>query len=292
MVLAVGVPLAGLALVDWRRPVTRALACGLLVLLLGSIVASGSRGALVGAFGGLLAFALIGPRDLRRRVAAAVAVAALAAVAALLTRVPQPATASSAQASAAAAPAPPAPVPVATQPKPRYFDANQYLRLQDDVGHPPFGVADTTRRPRTLTGSSGRTEAWKGAARLGGQRPLLGFGIGTEDHVFVDRYVGFNSNVPENSYIGLFLQLGALGLAAFLVLVGLLLARAVRARSLLHGRELWIAAAASGGLVAGLLLGFFQSFLVAVGNNATAAVWICAFVLAAVTTTGVSNVRS
>ncbi len=34
------------------------------------------------------------------------------------------------------------------------------------------------------------------------------------------------------------------------------------------------------GLVAGLVLGFFQSYLYAVGNNATAVLWICIFLLA------------
>ena len=77
-----------------------------------------------------------------------------------------------------------------------------------------------TRRERTLTGSSGRTEAWRGALGLAADRPLVGYGFGTEDRTFVDRYVFFNSNVPENSYIGILLQLGLVGLLLLLALVG------------------------------------------------------------------------
>jgi hypothetical protein len=261
MVLAVGVPLAALTFLDTRRPLTRYLAVAVLV-----------------------------PRRPGLRRAAAAGVVVLAAVAVALTRLPSPAE---------AAPRAPAPSHAAQadaggtfRPKQGYLDANALLRLQDDVGHPPIGIGSTNRQPRTLTGSSGRTEAWRGALRLGAERPVLGYGIGTEDHVFVDRYVGFNSNVPENSYIGLFLQLGGLGLAVFFGLVVALLVRAATAARRLHGQELRIAAGAAGGLVAGLVLGCFQSFLVAVGNNATAAVWICASVLAAVTTARASLARA
>jgi O-antigen ligase len=157
------------------------------------------------------------------------------------------------------------------------------VRLQDEIGAPPPGVADTKRRVRTLFGTSGRLEAWEGALGQVAERPLLGYGFGSEDTVFVDRYVHFNSSRPENSYVGLLMQLGAVGLGAFVVLAALLLAPAIRA-SRLSDRELHVAAACAGGLVAGLVLGFFQSFIYSVGNNATAAVWICGFLLAAATT--------
>jgi O-antigen ligase len=276
MLLAVAMPLAAFARLEARRPWARAVAVGLLVVLAGSIVASGSRGALAAGFGGLLAFAVLVPKGVRSRTLAAAAVVAAAAVGTLAAGIPDPLDAPRA---AAAVPAEATPIAAG----PGYLDANERVRLQDDVGRPPFGVGDTTRRPRTLLGTSGRAEAWQGALELGATRPVLGFGFGTEGLVFVDRYVGFNSNVPENSYVGLFLQLGLIGLAAFLALVGALLVRTAGVRRL-EGGELRIAAAAAGGLVAGLILGLFQSFLYAVGNNATAAVWICAFVLAAATT--------
>jgi hypothetical protein len=150
-------------------------------------------------------------------------------------------------------------------------------RLQDDVGRPPYGVGETTKKPRTLFGSSGRAQAWDGALHLGLQRPVAGFGFGTEDHVFVDRYADFNSNVPENSYIGLFLQLGVVGVVAFLAFA---LAVLVNAVARVRREQRLLVAALAGAVVAGLLLAGFQSYLYAVGNNATAPFWLSVFLLA------------
>jgi hypothetical protein len=279
MVMAIGVPLAARALADtWRRPA--ALVPGaVLLLLLGSIVASGSRGALLAAFAGLFAYVLLGFDGARRRIVLVVAVAAGFVVSVLLTRVPQPLDAPPA--------APPAPASTDTnvpKARPGYVDANLVWRLNDDIGHPLPGVADTTPQPRTLFGTSGRAEAWAGALALGAKRPLLGYGLGREDDVFVDRYVDFNSNQPENSYLGLFLQLGLVGVVVFLLLVAGLAVGALRALGRLLERERRLVAAAAGGLAAGLVLAFFQSYVYAVGSNAAAAVWICAFMLAAAST--------
>jgi len=283
MILAVAAPLAVYVLVEARRPLARAAALANVVLLLGSIVASGSRGALVGAFGGLFAVAVLGPVERRHRLVAAGVVVALLVVSAALTRIPQPNPAAPALPSASEPP------PVVFQ-GPRHAVAEPAPRLQDDVGHPPYGVAETTKKPRTLFGSSGRAQAWNGAIHLGAQRPVAGFGFGTEDHVFTDRYVDFNSNVPENSYIGLFLQLGIAGVAAFVGFVLALLGFAVvEPRASLGERRL--VAACAGGVVAGLLLGGFQSYLYAVGNNATAAVWLCAFLLAALVPRALPSLR-
>jgi O-antigen ligase len=106
---------------------------------------------------------------------------------------------------------------------------------------------------------------------------VAGYGFGTEDRVFVDRYVFFNSNVPENSYIGLFLQLGLVGLA---LLGAFTLFAIVRALRTAGGPN---AAACAAVVAAGLVLALFQSYLYAAGNNATAAFWISGFLLFAVT---------
>jgi O-antigen ligase len=275
MVLAVGTPIAAYALVESKSRLGRASAFGLLVLLLGSIVASGSRGALAAAFAGLLAFAVLAARSSGKRALAGAGVTVLFATAVLVMRLPEPADAAKAE------PSLPATSVYVTNPAPGYLDADKVLRLQDDVGRPPWGVADTERRPRTLLGTSGRTEAWRGALAQGAERPLLGYGFGTEDRVFIDRYVSFNSNSIESSYIGLFLQLGLAGVGAFAVLVVVLARPVAAALRPLDAREARVVAASAGGLVVGLVLGLVQSYIYAVGNNATAAVWICAFLLAA-----------
>ena len=276
MVLALVTPLAAYALLEARRLVARLAALAVLLAMLGSIVASGSRGAIVGGFGGLFAFAVLAPTSMRQRVTAAAIVLALLVVAVVITRIPQPQPGAPALPSAQEE-------PVERPPGKRPISPLDPPRLSDDVGHPKFGVAETTRRPRTLFGSSGRAQAWEGAVELGAERPVAGYGFGTEDRVFVDRYAEFNSNVPENSYIGIFLQLGAVGLAAFVAFLAAIVVRGAAGLTRLAGAERRLSAACAGAVVGGLLLAVFQSYVYAVGNNATGSLWISAFLLAGLT---------
>jgi O-Antigen ligase len=265
MVMAIAAPLALHVTVAARARLVRGLGAATLALLLGSIAVSGSRGAFAAAFVGLGVYALLAATGRRRLVLVGVALGLVAATLAV-SQVPSPA------ASNPPEPTGQDPAPAQVTPAPGYLDANlQGPRLQDDIGHPGVGVADTTRRERNLTGSSGRTEAWRGAAHLAAERPVVGFGFGTEDRTFVDRYVFFNSNNPENSYIGMALQLGIVGLVLFAGLAAALLVPALaRARTP-------VVAAAAGGFAAALVLALFQSYIYAAGNAATAAAWVCGF---------------
>jgi O-antigen ligase len=110
---------------------------------------------------------------------------------------------------------------------------------------------------------------------------MLGHAFGLEDRVFVDRYLQHGSNFPENSYIGLFLQLGAAGLALFAALAAALLAAGIRAVRVSAVPLRRLTAAAAGAFVGGLSLALTQSFIYAAGSNATTAVWLCAFLLPA-----------
>lgn len=280
MVLAVGVPLAAYLVLEARTALRRGAAGALIALLLGSIVASGSRGALLAAFGGLLTFAVLVAPTLAARGVSAAGVAALLLVSLLLTRLPDPDSDAPARLGTV--------LPEGPTPAPGYLDANERWRLQEDIGRPPFGeVPGETRR--TLSRGSGRLQAWDGALRLGADRPALGYGFGTEDRVFVDRYFAHGSNQPENSYVGLFLQLGVAGVAVFAALVGSLVAAAAGVLRRPRDPRGRLAAACAGGLVAGLVLALTQSFIYAPGNNATAAVWACGFLLAAAGLRGVDE---
>lgn len=276
MLLAVAVPMAAYTVVEARTRLGRATAAAIGLLLLGSIVASGSRGALIAVFTGLGVYAVLVAPDARGRVFALGAVAALALVSVLATRLPQP------DPTVVARPGTALPASGIT-PTDGYFDADLALRLQEDVGRPSDPAPATTER--SLLGGSGRTEAWEGGARLGAQRPVAGFGFGTEDKVFVDRYFHHGSNLPENSYVGIFLQLGLVGIALFGALVCALAApaRAVVRRRVHPGARL--AAACAGGLAAGLALALTQSYIYSAGSNATAATWLCAFLLPAAAAT-------
>jgi hypothetical protein len=214
---------------------------------------------------------------LRGRLLAGGATLAALAVAAAIMRIPDPLPAGSTSKRGFVPPTfEPSPIK-ATAP---YADANLLLRLQDDVGRPPPGVG-VESESRSLLGSSGRSEAWRGALDQAAERPVAGHGFGTEEKVFSDRYVSFNSNVPENSYIGLFLQLGAAGLALFAALAAAILAAAGRTLRRRAPARRSLLAACTGAFAAGLVLALFQSYVYSAGNNATAVLWICGFLACA-----------
>ncbi len=160
------------------------------------------------------------------------------------------------------------------------LDAESVLPLRGEIGG-PWWTQTSGAVHRTLFGTSVRTRAWKGAIDQALQRPALGYGFGAEQPAFVNRYYGFNSDNPENGYIGLFMQVGLVGLAVFLALAALCLVPAVRA--CLGGREEGERGtpAAVGAAAAGLLLGLSQSFFHAAGNVAFLGLWV-ALLLASV----------
>lgn len=170
--------------------------------------------------------------------------------------------------------------PGATRPKPP--PKPQYVELparQDEIGNPLLSVTNVS------TAGSGRIAAWRGALRLVKQRPILGYGFGTESHVFVDRWYYFEGGTPENSSLGVLLQLGALG---YLVLVAILAQAvwlAVRAMRLADPDTRGFVAAGLGVLGSGVVLTFIQSYVYSVGNVATFPLWTTFFLF--VTSAGV-----
>ena len=105
-------------------------------------------------------------------------------------------------------------------------------------------------------------------------RPIAGYGFGTEALVFVDRYSNFQSDLVENVYIGAALQLGVVGLALLLAVAGSALLPFARAPS--KG----IQAACAGVAVAALVVAVTQSYLFSVGNIGTGTAWVSLFRLA------------
>jgi O-antigen ligase len=154
-------------------------------------------------------------------------------------------------------------------------DADRWIRLEDELDA-PAGPGHPGQR-RTFLASTGRGQAWEGAIDQAEQRPVAGYGFGTEDHVFVDRYYSFFGGSPESSYVGMFLQLGLVGLLLLLALAGALVRGSVTALRRLGPGGRRVAAACTAVLVTGLGLGVVQSSLYAVGNTATVATWTCAF---------------
>ena len=151
----------------------------------------------------------------------------------------------------------------------RYFpgamadELGRQLTLPVNVSHPLFS-------------SSGRVAAWVGAIKQADQRPLLGYGFGTEDVVFIDRYFSFEGGRPENSIIGLYLQLGIVGVVCLLALLLFVAVCGLKALlGLPRGRRGPVAALA-GVAAGGALEMLVQSYALSAGDIAMLSFWICA----------------
>jgi O-antigen ligase len=263
MLFAATLPLATWLTIS-RCGRARALGAVALLLLGGSIAASDSRGALVTGALGCAVVLLATTRGTRARFIAVAGVAAAVVAAVGLAQIPQPDPNATAAAPTAC-----------VRCKENQHDADRWIRLEDELDA-PAGASGSGER-RTLFASTGRTQAWEGAVDEGGERPLVGFGFGTEDHVFVDRFYSFFGGTPENSYVGMFLQLGVVGVALLLALAAALARGVWEALRRLDGHDRRLAAACAAVLLTGLGLGVVQSSLYAVGNTSTLSIWTCAF---------------
>lgn len=261
MLYALAVPLALWAWWEAGSRAQRIAATVMFVLLSGSLAAASGRAMIAGAFAGSIVFLFLVPLRGRARVALIAAAAAVLAIETVVGVLP----------------------PRAKHNPPGLYhqfghqltygphDAEARLPLEDEIGFPRPGH----EAKRRLFDLGGRAPAWKGAVRQGAQRPVVGYGFGTEERVFVDRYYPFLGDRPENSYIGTFLQLGAVGVVLLLALIALSIRAGLRAR-----RDPAVAACLAV-VVTGVVIAVGQSYITSVGSPATAPFWLCAFLLAA-----------
>ena len=263
LLLALGVPLALLLALDGGSRRLRLAAASATLLFAGSITASASRGAMLGALAGALVLVLVRGATVRRRVELAAVVVGAFGICVGVSQIPDRKS----------------PSPASAPSRPVNTDGRNADRPLSGYGSPPKAV------PRTLFGSSGRSEAWRGAVHQVEKRPIAGYGFGTEELAFVDRYPDFASDLPENSFIGTALQIGLTGLALLLAVAVSALAGFARSLGRLTGDVRATAAACAGVAVAALVLGLTQSYLLSVGNIATASAWLCMFLLVALTRT-------
>ena len=262
------------------------------LVLVGSIVASESRGGLLAAFAGTLVVTVFGVRGLRRQLVAVTALVIVFGGGLAMRQAVQPPPPTFTSQIAAPQPLPPpvqqpttTPTGTKTKPKPKQAPkpAPHIVRPkvrtallpqeQDEIGHPALSKQATT------TVASGRIAAWEGALEQIGDRPILGYGFGTEQKVFLDRWYYFQGGSPENSYLGLLLQVGALGLALVLAMGLALVVGGFRALRIVEGDDRILVVASLGVIVAAAAIMLIQSYLYSVGNIASATVWISMFVL-------------
>jgi O-antigen ligase len=262
LLLAMGMPLALARSLGAAGTAARVGFAALVLVFAASISASGSRGGLLAGFLALLVVAALARLDLRVRAGVAAGVVAALVVSAWAMTVPQA-----------------LPVGSASSPPPVTRNAELVLRLSQEIGNPWWTKGSGAVR-RSLFSTSVRLRALRGTVRRALERPLLGYGFGAEQWAFVNRYYGFSSGNPENGYAGLFLQLGLVGLALFLVAVGSCLVYGVRA-CLRPVRGDALAVAAVGASVAGLAMGLSQSFFHGPGGIGYVALWTSLLVAAA-----------
>jgi len=260
LLLALAVPLA--TWVAFARH--RIAGVAALALFWGSLAASASRGGLVGALAGSLVVVFLQTRDVRERLLLVAAACVVFAAAVGAGQLSKPGTAVDAPAAA--------PSPHAANPP--YLDVEHVFPMEDDLGRSLPGRPDV-QGTRTLLGSSGRTDVWDYAIGQVLKRPVAGFGFGTEEKVFVDRFANFEGGRVENSYIGWLLQLGAAGLAAFAAVVAAAFAAGGRAL-----RSGGFGVAAAGTAVAGLVVALVQSYVYSAGNVAALTFWLSLGLLA------------
>jgi hypothetical protein len=229
--------------------------------LVAQIAFSGSRGALAAGLVGCAIAALVPVSGLRTVLVRSATVGAVTVAALLVARVALPAP------TTVAVPVP-GPAAVGSAGPETVGQSGGGGRLEDELGSPdalqqgvrPFG--------------SGRFQAWVGAVQQGEKVPLLGYGFGTEDKVFIDRYYTFQGARPENSFVGLFMQLGLVGLAAFLaLLVGT--AANVWRRAGGRWRDDPLLTSVAAAFCAGVLLMGVQSYVYSAGNIAALSFWLC-----------------
>lgn len=292
MLVATAMPLALWVTMTTRRGRERAFGLSSVVLFYGTIVFSGSRGALIAAFIGSLGFVLGTAPVLRVRLERVGIATALFVLAVGLAQLPRSLTVVVASGGETPTTTAPSEDPGAGSKTTRTTDgetaptvttlapnsSGSVGRLADEIGRPATGGA----AERTFFGSSGRVLGWRSAIAQGNDRPLLGYGFGTEDVVFVDRIYTLQSRRPENSFVGVYLQLGLFGLALLLAILlsaarsGMRSARSLAARS----QERPLAFAAAGVVAAGALLALVQSYVYSAGNIASLTVWTSLFILA------------
>jgi hypothetical protein len=265
---AVALPLVAWLGLTARTQRSRVLWSIAFATLLGSTVAAGSRGGQAAALFGIEAVLLTTILRRPQRFSAAVACALLIVGGIALREASQPA----APAFYSAIPKPPATVKM----NPAGLPMRPLPPRADEIGHPLLSHQGTTAI------GSGRVAVWIGTLKdVVVRRPLLGYGFGTEERVFVDRWYGFQGGTPENSIIGVLLQVGLVGLLLVLALAAVVVVRAVRA---LRSSEIPERSAARVGIaviLAGTVLAFFQTYLYSVGNVATVTLWVVVFLTAA-----------
>ncbi len=129
---------------------------------------------------------------------------------------------------------------------------------------------------------SGRVDKWAYGARYFLEKPLLGFGFGTEDRLFAHHgeppndYV-YSGRYFHNSFLGMALQLGLVGAALFFLPLGTMIITEHRHPNITQCGQAHDALL--GVVLAGLTSSVFSSWLYSMGNAGAYPFWMCVMLL-------------
>jgi O-antigen ligase len=150
--------------------------------------------------------------------------------------------------------------------------------------HTPRGEWYDRSNPRnnTIMTLSHRSGKWTQGALYFLERPLLGFGFGTEDQLFEAHGIRpalykYTGAYIHNSYLGLVLQLGLVGAILVYLPLGLLVAREFRVANRTPPNLMRTALMAV--VLTGMVSALFSSDLYSMGNPKIASFWICVMLL-------------
>ena len=126
----------------------------------------------------------------------------------------------------------------------------------------------------------GRLEVWPVAIKLIMDKPLFGYGFGTEDKLLALKQIVLTKHSGayiHNSYLGMLLQLGLPGFIIFFIPLFILLFKELFSKQESQTPLLRYALRAS--LIAGLICCFYESWIYSVGNAMAFPFWIIVMLL-------------
>lgn len=136
-------------------------------------------------------------------------------------------------------------------------------------------------RVESIFSIGGRIEIWPTALNLIADKPIFGYGFGVEEKILYLKNAmlrsQFGGAAVHNSYLGMMLQLGIIGLAIFFIPLFILLLKELFSRQDAPIPSLRHALRAS--FIAGLLCSIFESWVYSVGNAQAFPFWIMVMLL-------------
>lgn len=136
-------------------------------------------------------------------------------------------------------------------------------------------------RVESISSIGGRSEIWPMALNLIADKPIFGYGFGVEEKILYLKNAmllsQFAGAAVHNSYLGMMLQLGIIGLAIFFIPLFILLLKELFSRQDAPIPSLRHALRAS--FIAGLLCSIFESWVYSVGNAQAFPFWIMVMLL-------------